>query len=150
MEGALVALTVGSPSDILHGPLARAGWGDLPGELHREVLRLVPLRDATAARGLSRGMRDEVDEGWRAWAIARPRRVPTWDLAHCKHVYPARRGWRRGAWCLRAQGRSGGWQPPTCWVESGRRDAAYSPRAAGVQVLSHVSLAIWEHSIVGP
>ena len=51
------------------GPVARAGWDDLPGELHREILRLVPLRDATAARGVSRKMRDEVDEGWRAWGI---------------------------------------------------------------------------------
>ena len=51
-------------------PLGRAGWGDLPGELHREILRLVPLRDATAARGVSREMRDEVDEGWRAWGIS--------------------------------------------------------------------------------
>ena len=50
-------------------PLAGAGWGDLPGELHREILRLVPLCDATAARGASREMRDEVDEVWRAWGI---------------------------------------------------------------------------------
>ena len=46
-----------------------AGWNDLPGELHCEVLRLVPLRDATAARWVSREMRDEVDEVWRAWGI---------------------------------------------------------------------------------
>ena len=49
--------------------MARAGWGDLPGELHREILRLVPLRDATAARWVSPQMRDEVDEVWRAWGI---------------------------------------------------------------------------------
>ena len=49
--------------------ISRAGWGDLPGELHREILRLVPLRDATAARGVSPEMRDEVDELWRAWRI---------------------------------------------------------------------------------
>ena len=49
--------------------LARAGWGDLPGELHREILRLVPLCDATAARGVSREMRDEVDDVWGAWGI---------------------------------------------------------------------------------
>jgi len=47
----------------------RVGWGDLPGELHGEILRLVPLRDATAARGVSPEMRDEVDEVWRAWGI---------------------------------------------------------------------------------
>ena len=52
-----------------HVLLVLAGWGDLPGELHREILRLVPLRDATAARGLSQEMRDEVDEVWRAWGI---------------------------------------------------------------------------------
>ena len=56
-------------SDIWRVPVARAGWGDLPGELHREILRLVPLRDATAARAVSREMRDEVDEVWRAWGI---------------------------------------------------------------------------------
>jgi len=50
-------------SSATKGTAPQVGWGDLPGELHREVLRLVPLRDATAARGLSRGMRDEVDEG---------------------------------------------------------------------------------------
>ena len=54
---------------IRHGPLPLAGWGDLPGELHGEILRLVPLRDATAARGVSPEMRDEVDEVWRAWGI---------------------------------------------------------------------------------
>ena len=43
--------------------------GDLPGEVHREILRLVPLRNATAARRVSREMRDEVDEVWRAWGI---------------------------------------------------------------------------------
>ena len=42
---------------------------DLPGELHCEILRLVPLRDATAARVVSREMRGEVDEVWRAWGI---------------------------------------------------------------------------------
>ena len=52
-----------------HRPVALAGWGDLPGELHREILRLVPLSDAKAARGVSREMRDEVDEVWRAWGI---------------------------------------------------------------------------------
>ena len=41
----------------------------MPGEMHREILRLVPLRDATAARAVSREMRDEVDEVWRAWGI---------------------------------------------------------------------------------
>ena len=50
-------------------PVPRAGWDDLPGELHREILRLVPLSDATAARAVSREMRDEVDEVWRAWGI---------------------------------------------------------------------------------
>ena len=55
--------------DIRPRPLARAGWGDLPEELHREILRLVPLHDATAARRVSREMRDEVDEVWRAWGI---------------------------------------------------------------------------------
>ena len=30
---------------------------------------MVPLRDATAARAVSRDMRDEVDEAWRAWGI---------------------------------------------------------------------------------
>ena len=55
--------------DTARDPLAHAGWGDLPGELHREILRLVPLSDATAARGVSREMRDEVDEVWRAWGI---------------------------------------------------------------------------------
>jgi len=45
------------------------GWDDLPGDLHREILRLVPLSDATAARAVSREMRDEVDEVWRAWGI---------------------------------------------------------------------------------
>ena len=54
---------------IRHGPLPLAGWGDLPGELHGEILRLVPLRDATAARGVSREMRAEVDEVWWAWGI---------------------------------------------------------------------------------
>ena len=54
---------------VARGPLARAGWDDLPGELHREILRLVPLRDATAARAVSREMRDEVDVVWRAWGI---------------------------------------------------------------------------------
>ena len=54
---------------IPRGPAARAGWDDLPGELHREILRLVPLRDVTAARGVSREMRDEVDEVWSAWGI---------------------------------------------------------------------------------
>ena len=44
-------------------------WGDLPGELHREILQLVPLRDAAAARAVSREMCDEVDEVWRAWGI---------------------------------------------------------------------------------
>ena len=53
----------------MRGPLARAGWDDLPGELHHEILRLVPLRDATAARGVSREMHDEVDEVWREWGI---------------------------------------------------------------------------------
>ena len=53
----------------MRGPLARAGWDDVPGELHREILRLVPLRDATAARGVSREMRDKVDEVWREWGI---------------------------------------------------------------------------------
>ena len=43
-------------------PAARAGWDNLPGELHREILRLVPLRDATAAHAVSWEMRDEVDE----------------------------------------------------------------------------------------
>ena len=33
------------------------------------ILRLVPLRDATSARQVSREMRDEVDETWRAWGI---------------------------------------------------------------------------------
>ena len=37
--------------------------------MHRDILRLVPLRDATAARGVSRETRDEVDEVWRAWGI---------------------------------------------------------------------------------
>ena len=55
-----------------------------------------------------------------------------------------------GVWCLRAQGQFGGWQPPTCWVESGRRDAASFARAACVQVLEHVLLAVRPHSIVGP
>ena len=50
-------------------PLACAGWDDLPGELHFEILRLVPLCDATAARQVSREMRDKVDETWRAWGI---------------------------------------------------------------------------------
>ena len=50
-------------------PMASAGWDDLPGEVHREILRLVPLCDATAARAVSREMRDEVDEVWRAWGI---------------------------------------------------------------------------------
>ena len=50
-------------------PRAPAGWNDLPGELHREILRLVPLADAKAARQVSREMRDEVDEVWRAWGI---------------------------------------------------------------------------------
>ena len=58
-----------SPSTSL-----RAGWNDLPGELHREILRLVPLRDATEARQVSREMRDEVDETWRAWGIRVRRR----------------------------------------------------------------------------
>ena len=52
-----------------HRPVALAGWDDLPGDLHREILRLVPLSDATAARAVSREMRDEVDEVWRAWGI---------------------------------------------------------------------------------
>ena len=51
------------------GLIVCAGWADLPGELHREILRMVPLRDATAARAVSRDMRDEVDEAWRAWGI---------------------------------------------------------------------------------
>ena len=51
------------------GQVACAGWGDLPGELHREILRLVPLSDATVARQVSLEMRDEVDEVWRAWSI---------------------------------------------------------------------------------
>ena len=55
--------------DIQRGPVACAGWGDLPGEVHREILRLVPLHDATAARRVWREMRDEVDEVWRAWGI---------------------------------------------------------------------------------
>ena len=37
--------------------------------MHREILRLVPLRDATAARAVSREMREQVDEVWRAWGI---------------------------------------------------------------------------------
>ena len=41
----------------------------MPGELHRGILRLVPLSDATAARGVSRQMRDEVDKVWEAWGI---------------------------------------------------------------------------------
>ena len=49
--------------------LACAGWNDLPGELHREILRLVPLADARVVRHVSREMRDEVDEVWRAWGI---------------------------------------------------------------------------------
>ena len=57
------------PGRPRHRPVARAGWGDLPAELHREILRLVPLSDATAARQVSPEMRDEVDEVWRAWGI---------------------------------------------------------------------------------
>ena len=69
-EGRAVVLDVCVPcSDMCCAPLARAGWGDLPGELHREILRLVPLRDATAARGVSPEMRDEVDDVWGAWGI---------------------------------------------------------------------------------
>ena len=56
---------VGNP----RGPIARAGWNDLPGELHREILRLVPLCDATAARAVSQEMREEVDEVWSEWGI---------------------------------------------------------------------------------
>ena len=37
--------------------------------MHREILRLVPLSDAAAARKVSREMRDEVDEVWGAWGI---------------------------------------------------------------------------------
>ena len=68
-EGYAPALDVQPCSDMWSVPLARAGWDDLPRELHREVLRLVPLRDATAARGVSPQMRDQVDEVWRAWGI---------------------------------------------------------------------------------
>ena len=56
-------------SDNQRGPIALAGWNDLPGDLHREILQLVPLSDATAARRVSREMRDEVDEVWREWGI---------------------------------------------------------------------------------
>ena len=56
-------------ADVQRGPVARAGWDDLTGELHREILRLVPLRDASAARRVSREMHNEVDEVWRPWGI---------------------------------------------------------------------------------
>ena len=64
-----VALLGLGRAGTLRGPLVCAGWGDLPGEMHREILRLVPLRDATAARAVSREMREQVDEVWRAWGI---------------------------------------------------------------------------------
>ena len=73
--------------------LACAGWNDLPGELHREILRLVPLADAKAARQVSREMRDEVDEVWRAWGIRATAEDRRWNTPtrnryidrNCKH-----------------------------------------------------------------
>jgi len=65
------------------------GWDDLPGKVHRAILRLVPLRDATSARQVSWEMRDEVDQTWRAWGVratAKDKREDTrrdFQIRHC-------------------------------------------------------------------